>query len=84
MNIQAEQRVRDRRCVRAGGRRASDRPARPVDSPRCPACQSTRSALQAGEADGGWWFVCLACDHMWDERARVPLLEPTLWAREAR
>jgi hypothetical protein len=25
-------------------------------------------ASLAGEADGGWWFVCMACDHLWDQR----------------
>jgi hypothetical protein len=24
--------------------------------------------MLAGESDGGWWFVCAACDHLWDER----------------
>jgi hypothetical protein len=67
----AERRVLDRRWIRAGGRRSTDRPPHPVDSPKCPACQRTRAALPAGEADGGWWFVCYVCDHMWDERARA-------------
>jgi hypothetical protein len=71
MNTQTEQRVRDRRFSRAGGRRFNDGPARPVGSTRCPACLTTCAALQAGEAEGGWWFVCVACDHMWDERMRA-------------
>jgi hypothetical protein len=25
-------------------------------------------ARLAGEAEGGWRFVCLACDHLWDQR----------------
>jgi len=72
---EADRRVRDRRVIRDGGRRFTDGPPHPMDSPRCPACQRDTPALQAGEADGGWWFVCLACDHMWDERpfaAREP------------
>ena len=24
-----------------------------------------------GEADGGWWFVCGDCDHLWNERERL-------------
>ena len=67
----AEQRVRERRSIRAGGRRSTDRTADRMGSPPCPACQRGRVALQAGEAEGGWWFVCVVCDHMWDERARI-------------
>ena len=43
----------------------------PVDStsvPACPICRKAGVALLAGEAEGGWWFVCLACDHLWDQR----------------
>jgi hypothetical protein len=69
--IDTERRVRNRRSIRDGGRRFTDGPPRPLDSPRCPACQKDTVALQAGEADGGWWFVCVACDHMWDERPFV-------------
>jgi hypothetical protein len=29
-------------------------------------------ASPAGESDGGWWFVCLACDHLWDQRLANP------------
>ncbi len=66
----AEQRVGDRRFGRGGGRRASDRPARHT-TPQCPACHRAGTALQAGEAEGGWWFVCTVCDHLWDQRSRV-------------
>ena len=78
---EAERRMQDRRSVRDGGRRTTDGPPHPVDSPRCPACERNTVALQAGEADGGWWFVCDACDHMWDER---PLAgrEPAAWAAQ--
>jgi hypothetical protein len=27
--------------------------------------------VQAGESDGGWWFVCDACDNIWDQRQFV-------------
>jgi hypothetical protein len=26
---------------------------------------------EVGEADGGWWFVCGHCDHLWNERERL-------------
>jgi hypothetical protein len=65
---EAERRERDRRCIRNGGRRSTDRPPRPSGAPQCPACRRATAALQAGEADGGWWFVCIACDYMWDQR----------------
>jgi hypothetical protein len=65
---EADRRERDRRCIRDGGRRSTDKPPRPLDSPQCPACRRPTAALEAGEADGGWWFVCVACDHMWDQR----------------
>jgi hypothetical protein len=63
-----DRRVSDRRSVRGGGRRASDPPNAPSDLPACPACRTPGVALLAGESDGGWWFVCLACDHLWDQR----------------
>jgi hypothetical protein len=25
-------------------------------------------AQLGGESGGGWWFVCAACDHLWDQR----------------
>ena len=58
----------DRRGSCGGGRRMTDLPSRPSDSPTCPACREPGAALLAGESDGGWWFVCLACDHLWDQR----------------
>ena len=83
MNTETERRMQDRRSGRDGGRRTTDGPPHPVGSPRCPACHRNTVALQAGEADGGWWFVCDACDHMWDER---PLAgrerEPAAWAAQ--
>jgi hypothetical protein len=71
---ESERSFRDRRRGRAGGRRLSDAPPRPPNSPQCPVCLTGGAALQVGEADGGWWFVCEACDHMWDERARAATL----------
>jgi hypothetical protein len=65
---EGERRMMDRRLIRDGGRRFTDGPPHPMDSPRCPACHKDTPALQAGEADGGWWFVCVACDHMWNHR----------------
>ena len=45
-----------------------DPPVDPTSVPACPICRKTGVALLAGEAEGGWWFVCLACDHLWDQR----------------
>jgi hypothetical protein len=67
----AEQCVRNRRFGREGGRRMDDRPERHAHSPHCPACRRSGTALQAGEAEGGWWFVCVVCDHLWDQRSQV-------------
>lgn len=69
-----ERSLPDRRYGRDGGRRFSDSLPRRVTSPLCPVCSMAGAALQAGEADGGWWFVCGECDHMWDERARSATL----------
>ena len=71
VRTEPERRVANRRSIRDGGRRFTDGPPHPVYSPRCPACGKDTVALPAGEADGGWWFVCDACDHMWDERSFV-------------
>jgi hypothetical protein len=68
MQIEPERRVCDRRSPRGGGRRAADRANRPFKVPACPICQELGVAVLAGESDGGWWFVCLACDHLWDQR----------------
>lgn len=57
----------NRRHGRGGGRRRSDLPARPTTAPHCPRCQESVTIL-AGEGQGGWWFVCSACDHLWDQR----------------
>src|SRR5262249_14439066 len=61
----------DRRASGRGGRRASDLPRRPFHPPTCPKCRVTGAALPAGDSDGGWWFVCLCCDHLWDQRQIV-------------
>jgi hypothetical protein len=69
-SIATDRRTSNRRSSRGGGRRSIDPPATPADTPICPACQAEGAAILAGEADGGWWFVCLACDSLWDERER--------------
>jgi hypothetical protein len=61
----------DRRSPARGGRRVTDRVDRRSDLPACPTCRERDSALMAGESDGGWWFVCLACDYLWDQRHAV-------------
>lgn len=67
-DVVTNQRMCDRRSSRGGGRRAADRPDPSVDVPTCPMCLTRGVASLAGESDGGWWFVCLACDHLWDQR----------------
>jgi hypothetical protein len=71
-----DRRTRDRRRARGGGRRLSDSPSSAASSPACPNCRKTAVAVQAGEAEGGWWFVCADCDHMWDQRAVQTQDEP--------
>ena len=68
--IETNRRTLSRCASRAGGRRATDRPSGDSDPPTCPKCHTGGVAVVAGEAEGGWWFVCLACDHLWDERQR--------------
>ena len=62
-----DRRISSRRTGRSGGRRASDRPVTSSTTPDCPCCGQSATIL-AGEADGGWWFVCDSCDHLWDQR----------------
>ena len=71
-----DRRTRDRRRARGGGRRLNDSPSSAASSPVCPNCRKSDVALQAGEAEGGWWFVCAECDHMWDQRAVPPEDKP--------
>ena len=58
----------DRRSSLGGGRRAADLGSRILELPECPMCRESGVSTLAGESDGGWWFVCLACDHLWDQR----------------
>jgi hypothetical protein len=68
LQITSERRADDRRSPRGGGRRATDLTSRTTELPACPMCRESGVAALAGESDGGWWFVCLACDHLWDHR----------------
>jgi hypothetical protein len=89
LEIATECRQSNRRSVRGGGRRATDSAVTPSDLPTCPACRRPGVASLAGESEGGWWFVCLACDHLWDQRqvgqdiVRVEgnTPEPPFWRR---
>ena len=63
-----DRRTFNRRSSRGGGRRVIDPPAEPTGGPTCPTCRKADVALLAGEAEGGWWFVCLGCDHLWNQR----------------
>ncbi len=63
-----DRRISSRRIGREGGRRAPDRPVSASLTPVCPGCGQNATIL-AGEADGGWWFVCDSCDHLWDQRS---------------
>ena len=62
-----DRRTSSRRRGRHGGRRATDQPITSTTTPVCSRCGHTATIL-AGEAEGGWWFVCDACDQMWDQR----------------
>jgi ribosomal protein L37AE/L43A len=66
-----ERRQRDRRGHSRGGRRVTDTAAYAHSQPSCPSCKAEEMANEASEADGGWWFVCGHCDHLWNERERL-------------
>jgi hypothetical protein len=66
--ITTDRRISSRRASRGGGRRTTDPPAVSLGVPTCQMCRKPGVALLAGESEGGWWFVCLACDHLWNER----------------
>src|SRR5262245_61653285 len=68
LEIATERRLSDRRSGRGGGRRTTDGPAHPSQLRMCPACRKPGLASSVGESDGGWWFVCSACDRLWDQR----------------
>lgn len=74
--IIADQRTSARRSFRGGGRRVTDPPAESSSTPRCPNCHQDGLAVLAGEAEGGWWFVCVDCDHLWDQREIANPTEP--------
>jgi hypothetical protein len=57
----------ERRTQARGGRRAKDRAGSAI-APSCPSCGGV--ANEVGESEGGWWFVCPDCDHLWNERER--------------
>ena len=40
-----------------------------ITAQSCPSCGSVAS--EVGESEGGWWFVCGHCDHLWNERERL-------------
>jgi hypothetical protein len=62
-----DRRASTRRIGRDGGRRATDPTVRSTFAPVCPNCRQHATTL-AGEAEGGWWFVCESCDHLWNHR----------------
>jgi hypothetical protein len=66
--VSQERRRADRRTDARGGRRVTDRAASPITAQFCPVCGGI--ANDVGESEGGWWFVCLDCDHLWNERER--------------
>lgn len=69
--IAADRRTFNRRSFRGGGRRVTDPPSGPIGVPTCPTCRTVGVSLLAGEAEGGWWFVCLGCDYLWNQRLLV-------------
>ena len=66
-HVTVDRRISSRRTGRQGGRRATDQPITSTTTPVCSRCGHS-AAILAGEAEGGWWFVCDACDHMWNQR----------------
>lgn len=74
--ITVDRRITTRRNGRQGGRRTTDRAASPASIAICPRCRHDATIL-AGEAEGGWWFVCDSCDNLWDQRlaAKRPPVE---------
>jgi hypothetical protein len=69
-SLTPERRHRERRGCLRGGRRATDVASAELTLPACPSCGRLDVAQEAGTAEGGWWFVCRDCDHLWDERER--------------
>lgn len=72
--VTVDRRISTRRKGRLSGRRATDQTVRSTTAAHCPRCRHSVTIL-AGEAEGGWWFVCDACDHLWDRR--LLLNQPT-------
>ena len=64
--LSRERRHGERRAGARGGRRVTDWVRPSVTAQSCPSCGSVAS--EVGEAEGGWWFVCQTCDHLWNER----------------
>lgn len=83
-DVTVDRRISTRRAGRQSGRRSTDRPASSTASPRCPRCQQNVTIL-AGEAEGGWWFVCDACDHLWNRRLLLnqPIPQPDVTLRQS-
>jgi hypothetical protein len=71
LSLSREWRRTDRRAHARGGRRLTDGDASAQRQPSCPSCNVEGAAREVGEADGGWWFVCGHCDHLWNERERL-------------
>ena len=68
--ITDDRRISSRRNGRHGGRRATDQPVNSLTIPVCPCC-GLASTILAGEAEGGWWFLCDSCDHLWNQRCHA-------------
>ena len=77
--ITVDRRVSSRRSGRSGGRRASDQQISSTVTPVCPCC-GQRDTVLAGEGEGGWWFVCDSCDHLWDQRLVRSTASPEIQA----
>jgi hypothetical protein len=76
--LSRERRHGQRRADARGGRRATDRAGSSITAQSCPFCGSV--ANEVGESDGGWWFVCESCDHLWNERERAGRAAPKIEA----
>jgi hypothetical protein len=79
ISLPQERRLGERRSRQRGGRRAADAVGT-ASAARCPSCEEM--ANDVGESDGGWWFVCGCCDHLWNERERFENRPPAAMLRE--
>ena len=67
--LMADRRSPARRIRSGDGPISADLTLGADNPPSCPSCGGS-ATIEAGSAEGGWWFVCNDCDRLWDERLR--------------